>query len=324
LRARAPCRTVPRVDDLDPRLLANRLPEIESALAELRGGARERLTDMLLRALSDTARPLLERISAGNALGLLGDPRFETAEPRMCRIPAGAFWMGTDPAEVEAEARRWSIPAPWLEKSTPRHRVELDAFEIALHPVTELEWARFLADTGVDERPAHWTSDAPPRGRANHPVHGVRWQGALLYCEWLSERTGRAHRVPTEQEWERAARGDDARAFPWGDAFSAARCNTREGGVGGSTPVGAYPEGASPCGALDLAGNVEELVADLYAPYPGSRFADPDYGSYRVTRGGVWTLDGDLARCDRRHGTAFAGPTGFRVARSAARGWPAG
>jgi formylglycine-generating enzyme required for sulfatase activity len=73
-----------------------------------------------------------------------------------------------------------------------------------------------------------------------------------------------------------------------------------------------------------MAGNVEELVADLYRPYPGSSFRDPDYGSYRMTRGGVWTLDGDLARCDRRHGTAFAGPTGFRLARSAAHGWSGG
>jgi formylglycine-generating enzyme required for sulfatase activity len=307
------------VDDLDPRLLANRLPELEAALADV-GAGRERLREALLECLGDSKRALLERISAGNALGLLGDPRVNALAPRMCRIAAGAFWMGTDPAEVETAARRWNIPAPWLEKSTPRHRVELDAFEIAVHPVTEAEWAQFLSDTGVDERPAHWRSDSAPRGRANHPVHGVSWQGVLLYCEWLSERTGRAHRVPTEQEWERAARGTDARTFPWGDAFAASRCNTREGGIGGTTPIGVYPDGASPCGALDMAGNVEELVADLYRPYPGSRFADPDYGSYRMTRGGGWSLDGDLARCDRRHGTAFAGPTGFRVARSAVDG----
>jgi formylglycine-generating enzyme required for sulfatase activity len=155
-------------------------------------------------------------------------------------------------------------------------------------------------------------------------LHGASWQAVLLYAEWLSEATGSAFRVPTEAEWERAARGTDARAHPWGEVFSAARCNTREGGVGGTTPVGVYPDGASPCGALDMAGNVEELVADLYRPYPGSSFRDPDHGSYRMTRGGVWTLDGDLARCDRRHGTAFAGPTGFRLARSAAHGWSGG
>jgi len=309
------------VDELDPRLLSNRLAEIEAALDSLSPAARERLLEPLLARVSDAARPLLERISAGNALGVLGDPRLDALAPRMCRIPAGRFSMGTDEAEVPALARRWSIPEAWFAKSTPRHTVELDAFEIAVHPVTEAEWARFLAETGVDERPAHWPGSAPPRGHSNHPVHGVSWQGVLLYTEWLSERTGTVFRVPTEAEWERAARGTDARAYPWGGDFSASRCNTREGGIGGTTPIGVYPDGASACGALDLSGNVEELVADLYRPYPASRFEDPDYGSYRMTRGGVWTLDGDLARCDRRHGAAFAGPTGFRLARSAAHGW---
>jgi formylglycine-generating enzyme required for sulfatase activity len=309
------------VEELDARLLSNRQSEIDAVLDALAPAARDRLLEPLLARSSDPARPLLERISAGNALGRLGDPRIDALAPRMCRIAAGRFAMGTDQSEVTALARRWGVPEAWFAKSTPRHTVELDAFEIAVHPVTETEWARFLSETGVDERPAHWTADAAPRGRENHPVYGVSWQGALLYTEWLCERTGTAFRVPTEAEWERAARGTDARAYPWGPDFSAARCNTREGGVGGTTPIGVYPNGAAACGALDLAGNVEELVADLYRPYPGSKFDDPDFGGYRMTRGGVWSLDGDLARCDRRHGTAFAGPTGFRLARSAANGW---
>lgn len=309
------------MDAIDPGLLSNRLPQIEAVLARLAPSARERLLEPLLAFVADVSEPLLARISAGTALGLIGDPRIDPLRPRMCRVPAGRFWMGTDLAEVAELARRWNVPEAWFEKSTPRRQVELDAFEIAVHPVTEAEWARFLAETGVDEIPAHWPSGVPARGRANHPVFGVSWQAILLYVEWLSEQTGTTFRVPTEPEWERAARGTDARAHPWGEAFSASRCNTREGGIGGTTPVGVYPDGASPCGALDMAGNVEEIVADLYRPYPGSKFADPDYGSYRVTRGGVYTLDGDLARCDRRHGAAFAGPTGVRLARSAAHGW---
>jgi formylglycine-generating enzyme required for sulfatase activity len=208
-----------------------------------------------------------------------------------------------------------------MAKSTPRHRVELDAFEIARFPVTEGEYAAFVRETGYWELPAHWRDGRPSPWRSNHPVHGVGWQGATLYAEWLSERSGLRYRIPTEAEWEKAARGADGRAFPWGERFDPARCNTREGGVGDTTPVGIYPEGASPCGALDLAGNVEELTADLYAPYPGSRFVDPDYGTYRMTRGGVYALDGDLARCDRRHGERFAAVVGFRLARSAAGGW---
>jgi formylglycine-generating enzyme required for sulfatase activity len=224
--------------------------------------------------------------------------------------------MGTERAEAAAIARRHGIPVAWMLKSTPLREVELDAFEIARFPVSEAEYQAFARDVGYGDLPAHWRDGAPPTYRANHPVHGTGWQGALLYAEWLSERSGVAYRIPTEAEWEKAARGTDRRAFPWGERFDAARCNTREGGVGATTPVGTYPAGASPCGALDLAGNVEEFVADLYWPYPGSDFDDPEYGSYRMTRGGVFSLDADLARCDRRHGEAFATTVGFRVARS--------
>jgi len=149
----------------------------------------------------------------------------------------------------------------------------------------------------------------------------VAWHAALLYAEWLSERSGSHYRIATEAEWEKAARGCDGRAYPWGNDFHALWCITREGGVGGTTPVGVYPQGASACGALDMGGNVEEYTADLYWPYPGAAYQDPAAGTYRITRGGVWSLDCDLARCDRRHGTPYAGPTGFRLVRSAADEW---
>jgi formylglycine-generating enzyme required for sulfatase activity len=239
----------------------------------------------------------------------------------MCPVPLGPFWMGLDESEVSTVAQRYGIPEAWVRKSTPRHRVELDAYEIARFPVTEGEYERFIRETEVDEIPSHWRDRSPPPYRSNHPVHGVSWQGVLLYVEWISEATGLQYRIPTEAEWEKAARGTDGRTFPWGERFDPSRCNTREGGVGQTTPVGICPSGASPYGALDMAGNVEELTADLYWPYPGSRFEDPDYGTYRMTRGGVFSLDSDLARCDRRHGASLAGPTGFRLARSAADEW---
>jgi formylglycine-generating enzyme required for sulfatase activity len=275
----------------------------------------------MLDVIGDSGRPILERISAGNVLGLLGDPRIDPLRPRMCPIPLGPFWMGLDESDVSAVALRYGIPEAWVRKSTPRHRVELDAYEIAQFTVTEGEYERFIRETDVDEIPSHWRDRSPPPYRSNHPVHGVSWQGVLLYVEWISEATGIQYRIPTEAEWERAARGADGRDFPWGERFSPGQCNTREGGVGNTTPVGIYPSGASPCGALDMAGNVEEFTADLYWPYPGSRFEDPDYGTYRMTRGGVFSLDSDLARCDRRHGSCLAGPTGFRLARSAADEW---
>jgi formylglycine-generating enzyme required for sulfatase activity len=307
--------------ELDPGWLGNRMPEIESRAACLGAAEREKLLAAALAWIADPSHPLLERISAGNLLGLLCDPRIDPLRPRTCRVPLGPLWMGIDEAEVPEVARRYGIPEGWMRKSTPRHRVELDAFEIGTFPVTEGEYHAFVRATGVEEVPAHWSAGAPPRYRSNHPVHGVSWQGVLLYVEWLSDATGVQWRIPTEPEWEKAARGTDGRVFPWGGHFEAQRCNTREGGVGSTTPVGIYLHGASPCGALDMAGNVEELTADLYWPYPGSRIEDPAFGSYRITRGGVFALDADLARCDRRHGTSPEGAVGFRLARSAADEW---
>jgi len=308
------------VSALDPLYLSNRLPAIAERIAALGARLRVELATALLALAEEGKAPLLQRISAGNALGLLGDPRLDPLRPRMCAVAAGPFWMGTEVGDAEAIARRHGIPAAWMQKSTPLHEHALDAFEIARFPVTEGEYHAFARDTDYWELPVHWRDGAPPPFRSNHPVHGTGWQGALLYAEWLSERTGLAYRIPTEAEWERAARGTDRRAFPWGERFDAARCNTREGGIGNTTPVGSYPGGASPCGALDLAGNVEEWTADLYWPYPGTRFQDPDYGSYRMTRGGVYLLDSDLARCDRRHGEPFASHVGFRLARSTPAG----
>jgi len=306
---------------LEPLLATNLLPEIEAWLARQSESALEALAPRLLARIADPAEPLLARISAGNALGILGDPRLAALAPPMCRVPLGRFTMGTDPAEVKALARRYGVPEAWFAKSTPRHEPDLDAYEIATYPVTEGDYERFVREERSAEQPAHWRDGSRPRYRRNHPVHSLSWSAIVRYTEWLSERTGSQLRVPTEAEWEKAARGTDARAFPWGERFEARRCNTREGGVGSTTPVGIYPDGASPCGALDLAGNVEEWTADLYWPYPGTTHDDPAYGSYRVARGGVFCLDADLARCDRRHGPSDRAVIGFRLARSAASEW---
>ncbi len=302
-------------------LLGNSIPEIERWLAAQTDAALEALVPALLAQLGDDAQPLLARVSAAHALAICGDPRLDPLRPPMCRVPLGPFRMGTDPVEVAALARRYGVPEAWFRKSTPQHEVELDAYEIGRFPVTEGEYAAFASEVGGVELPPHWPASGPPRWRSSHPVHSLSWGAISLYVEWLSEKTRLSYRVPTEQEWERAARGTDARAFPWGERFDSSRCNTREGGVGATTPVGVYPSGASPVGALDMAGNVEELVASLYWRYPGSEHDDPDYGTYRVARGGVYCLGADLARCDRRHGPFDRSAFGFRLARSAAYEW---
>jgi len=300
------------------RLLSGCVPDVEEALAALAPDERPALAHALARIAEDGKRPRLERLGAGTALALLGDPRLDALRPEMRLVPAGPFLRGMREEEVAAVGREYDLPLSWLAKACPQQELLVDAFEIARHPVTQQEWALFLVRTGRGEPPPGFERGRPPRGRENHPVHGISHEAMLAYCDWVSRETGRRYRLPTEAEWEKAARGTDGRAYPWGDVFDPRRANTREAGLGDTTPVGVFPDGASPCGALDLAGNVEECTGSLYRLYPGSPVQDPEEGSYLVTRGGCFALDGDLARCDRRHGLPFAPAAGFRLARSRA------
>jgi len=301
---------------IDERLLSGCVPGVEEALAALDAAEKPALTLALVRIAEDGKRPLLERIGAGTALALLGDPRIDPLRPAMQLVPGGPFRRGMRLEETAGVAREYDLPLSWLAKACPQQELELDPFEIGRSPVTQLEWALFLVRSGSAELPRGWEGARPLRGRENHPVHGVSQDAMLGYCDWLSGETGLRYRLPTEAEWEKAARGCDGRAYPWGDPFDPRRANTREAGVGETTPIGVFPDGASPCGALDMAGNVEECTGSVYRLYPGSPVQDPEQGGYVVTRGGCFALDGDLARCDRRHGLPFAPVVGFRLARS--------
>jgi formylglycine-generating enzyme required for sulfatase activity len=278
----------------------------------------------LAATVEDPSASLADRLAAGGVLALIGDPRVAPL-PAMCAVTGARVPIGLPPERVAEVTAAWAhvgVEEPWIAKETPVHDVVLASYWIGTYPVTNREYRDFLADTKRSGRPSTWYLGAYPYDRANHPVCGVSAEGADAYAIWLSRRTAHPWRLPTESEWEYAAKGPTCLEYPWGDAFDRHNANTRETGVHTTTPVGAFPAGRSPFGALDMAGNVEEYVADEYRPYPGgpnvSDHLVESHGTYRVCRGGSFARFGDLARTRRRHG-AFPSPlypVGFRLATS--------
>ena len=226
--------------------------------------------------------------------------RKQPFEPEMVHIPAGYFWMGSD--EFDPEARTWE---------KPRHRVYLSEYWIGRYPVTNEEYRYFLlANPGVS-KPYNWDNFNFPIGKAQHPVRFVGWEDTVAYCRWLSKATGYAYRLPTEAEWEKAARGTDGRIYPWGNGWDKNKCNSSEGGAGDTTPIGQYSQaGDSPYGCADMAGNVWEGCADWfdvqeYERRKGHSVEDPqgpENGDTRVLRGGAFDDASVNARCAVRDG----------------------
>ena len=177
---------------------------------------------------------------------------FRPFEPEMIPIPAGEFLMGSDPRK-DKDA---------FDSEQPQHTLYLPDYYIAKTPVTNAQYAAFVR-SGYPP-PALWGGwQQPPRGKGDHPVVRVTWHDAIAYCRWLAEMTGKSYRLPSEAEWEKGARGSDGRIYPWGNRWDASRCNTYPGGPGDTTPVGTYPQGASPYGLLDMAGNVWDWCSTL-------------------------------------------------------------
>ncbi len=246
-------------------------------------------------------------------------------EPELVRIPPGPFLMGSDP-EKDQQARA---------EEQPQHEVNLYEYWIGKYPVTNRQYQAFIQDS--DHRPPPgWDGDRYPAGKADHPVVNVSWHDALAYCRWLGEQlaaisrqrlersqsgsgrafwealaSGKYHvTLPSEAEWEKAARGADGRVYPWGDEWDENRGNTEENGPGGTTPVGQYsPQGDSPYGCADMAGNVWEWTRSLWGEEDKPEFTypyDPQDGRenleaadsvFRVLRGGSFSSVQDLARC---------------------------
>ncbi|HEX6076328.1 MAG TPA: SUMF1/EgtB/PvdO family nonheme iron enzyme [Micromonosporaceae bacterium] len=226
-------------------------------------------------------------------------------------VPAGELLMGTPEEELP---RLWErvkdlpVERSWFLKECPRRTVRVDRFVIARVPLTVAQFSALAV--GV-ELPATVT------GKPDHPVAVPYAVAERLVCR-LADATGRPVRLPAEEQWERAARGDDDREYPWGDKFRPELANIGEGSQGDTTPVGSYPAGASPFGVLDMAGNLDEWTSTGYAPYPGAPTEVPEVESWaldpHVTRGGGWNHGRDAARCARRHGLYGPGPVGLRLA----------
>lgn len=238
---------------------------------------------------------------------------WELDSKEMVYIPGSEFLMGSDAGQ---------------ENERPMHTASVGAFYIDRYPVTNEEYKRFVDATGhtvpcynvewdnlnVDEYNWDPGTCTPPEGKEKHPVVLVTLEDARAYAAWAGKR------LPTEAEWERAARGSDGRRWPWGNDFIVGRCNVKEARVGGTTPVGKYsPAGDSPVGAGDMVGNVWEWTNSLFRPYPYDAHdgrESKDATGWRVLRGGSWTNDLDRARCTARldGDFLFFDNVGFRCA----------
>ncbi len=255
--------------------------------------------------------------------------------PELVRVPAGEFQMGAtarrpsiseEPAEghwhwTGADARRTSRSVE------PQHQAYVSEFYIGKYAVTNEQYMAFVRLTG-HKSPKHWKAGRIPSAKTNHPVVYVSWDDSVAFCKWLSEQTGKPFRLPTEAEWEMAARGMDGREYPWGDEWDKEKCNSGEPAGGDTTPVGKYsPAGDSPYGCADMAGNAWEWCADWFDEDEYKRRSrrvvkdpqGPESGEDRVVRGGSWVSNPRFARCAYRGRGApghFYDLIGFRVVAS--------
>ena len=230
-------------------------------------------------------------------------------------VPRGTFLMGSDPVkDPDAE-----------DSERPQRQVYLDAYWIGKYPVTNAEYAAFVAATG-HRVPEHWLYGQPPKGKEVHPVVYVSWEDATAFCVWASQIGGRAVRLLTEAEWEKAAGGTDGRLYPWGDEKpDRNRCNFNLNEKG-TTTVGHYSaQGDSPYGCADMAGNVWERCSDWCAAETYRNGSDrnptgPEDGILRVMRGGSWYYNWFFLRVACRHCSSPRGSAdhvGFRCAAGA-------
>jgi formylglycine-generating enzyme required for sulfatase activity len=317
-------------------------PNVQFAAAELAGVAalewrdggepiRADCAQRIVALLSDseasaTSKPIL-RARTGDILARLGDPRFDAEHWHLpaeslfgfIEIPAGPFMMGSD--------KRRDVWA--YDDELPQHEVNLPGYYLARWPVTVAQFAAFVRDSG------HAADQNSLKGIASHPVGWLRWHDAIAYCRWLNEQLRKlaperlttadplpeSERrfwrgltegslgigLPSEAEWEKAARGDDGRVYPWGNEPDPNRANYDETGLSATSAVGCFRDGASPRGCEEMSGNIWEWTHSLFGDYPyppqGAERQgreDPAATDHRVRRGGAFFNLARYARCAAR------------------------
>ena len=256
------------------------------------------------------------------------------ADERMVTIPAGQYIAGSTPEERQAAYEDYAASAgheraredKWFDHEADRHITKLGAFKIDLMPVTQAQYAEmvtagkatapsideetwkaqgFAQDYATEVKRFNWVDGRPPLGREEHPVVLVTHGEAAAYCAWRGELRGEPRRLPTAQEYEKAARGEQGFTYPWGNAWDATKLNSAVAGPKDTTPVGDHVDGASPYGVLGLAGNVFQWTATR------------NTGDRMVVKGSAWEDYAGLGRGASFHGrpkTARHVIVGFRCA----------
>jgi len=209
----------------------------------------------------------------------------------MAFIPAGDFYQGSSEEMVDWAVKEFFAESrEWYQDETPVRKVYLDDFFIDKYEMTVSRYRNYLKQTG---RPAPKYFDDAKFNQDDQPVVGVAWQEAKNYCAWAGKR------LPSEAEWEKAARGADAKIYPWGHQPDDKKANVR--GMNDryryTAPIGKYPQGQSPYGVMDMAGNVWEWTDSWYQPYPHNDTKSGLFGEkFKVAKGGSWFSNMDLAR----------------------------
>ena len=231
----------------------------------------------------------------------------------MVKVPAGPFLMGSTDQQIATVVSQ-GANADWVKNEQPQHSLNLPDYWIGKTEVTNAQFRPFVEGDGYTNQ-AYWTAagwawrqaekitqpdcwDNATFNGDTQPVVCVSWFEAVAYCRWLSKQTGIEFRLPSEAEWEKAARGSDGRIYPWGNTWDASVVNSSESNLQKTTPVGSYPKGASPYGAMDMAGNVWEWCATQWRKDYPYQLEDEWQTTYleatadaRVFRGGAWYRD---------------------------------